>query len=369
MSEASIDTLMEHIQLWIEELGFAEFGISDINLESQSNALNSWLAAGYHGEMAWLEENNALRLNPSKLVEGTCRILSVRLNYLPEDTAPIENLKTSHKAYISRYALGRDYHKLMRKRLAKLGHKIEAYALQHKLHESPHTRAFVDSAPVIERTIAERADLGWVGKHTLVLNEEQGSWFFLGELFTNIPLPLSVKTRNDRCGTCKSCMQICPTDAFPEAYVLDASRCISYLTIEFDGIIPEEFREPIGNRIFGCDDCQLICPWNKTPSYTEESDFNPRHKLDNSDLLTLFAWSEVEFLKNTEGSAIRRTGYNNWLRNIAVALGNAEKDIRIVEALKFRRKNANEVLRVHIDWAIERQQSSRRRKRKIKRST
>lgn len=366
--DTAMQQLMQQIGIWVEELGFAEFGVSDIDLSANKNALINWLEQGHHGDMDWLSENIDFRLQPEKLVEGTCRIISVRLNYLPEDTAPVANLKNSTKAYISRYALGRDYHKLMRKRLAKLGKKIETFAHEHQLHQAPISRAFVDSAPVLERPIAEKAGLGWTGKHTLVLNAEQGSWFFLGELFTNIPLPLTTEAKANQCGDCKACMQICPTDAFPSEYELDARRCISYLTIEYDGVIPEEFREPIGNRIFGCDDCQLICPWNKVPTHTKEHDFQPRHQLSDIDLIELFNWSEETFLKRTEGSAIRRTGHQNWLRNIAIALGNAEKDIRIIETLKQKREHASALLIEHIDWAIERQLSSRRRKRKIKRA-
>ena len=366
MAADAIDKLMGYIETWAAELGFAEFGVSDLDLANERSSIESWLEKGYHGEMKWLAENTELRINPQVLVEGSLRIISVRLNYLPDDTAPIANLKESKRAYVSRYALGRDYHKLMRKRLAKLGARIEHFANEHKLVASPKTRAFVDSAPVLERPIAKKAGLGWVGKHTLVLNKNQGSWFFLGELFTNIPLPITQKTIEDGCGECSACMQICPTDAFTNAYELDARRCISYLTIEYDGVIPEEFREPIGNRIFGCDDCQLICPWNKTPTCTQEPDFSPRHQLDNITLLELFNWSESVFLENTQGSAIRRTGYRNWLRNIAIALGNAEKDLRILEALKQKKEQVDDVVKEHIDWAIERQLSPRRRKRKIK---
>lgn len=367
MHSSALQKLVDHIATWTTELGFSDFGITDLDLSSERQAYEKWLDKGHNGEMRWLNENVDKRLEPVRLVEGSSRVISVRLNYFPEDTAPIENLKQSDLAYISRYALGRDYHKLIRKRLVTLGKRIETFANEHAIEPAPHSRAFVDSAPVLERPLAEKAGLGWTGKHTLILNEEEGSWFFLGELFTNIPLPLSDKKHENRCGSCKACLQICPTDAFPSAYELDARRCISYLTIEFDGVIPEEFREPMGNRIFGCDDCQLICPWNKVPTHTTESDFQPRNNFTHSELIELFEWSEEEFLKRTEGSAIRRTGYNNWLRNIAIALGNAEKDLRIVEALKNKQERSDSILREHIDWALERQASSRRRKRKIKR--
>lgn len=362
----TIDSLMAHINDWVRELGFADFGVTDTDFSAEKPRFEAWLNNGYHADMAWIKENTELRFSPNKLLEGCTRILSVRMNYLPESSPPIEQLKRSEKAYISRYALGRDYHKLMRKRLATLGKRIEQFANEHKLVEAPHSRAFVDSAPVLERPIAEKAGTGWIGKHTLLLTEDQGSWFFLGELMTNIPLPPSNTRKENKCGDCKACLQICPTDAFPKPYVLDAGRCISYLTIEHKGAIPEEFREPMGNRIFGCDDCQLICPWNKVPTHTKENDFQPRHNLNDSDLIDLFNWTEEAFLKNTEGSAIRRTGYENWLRNIAIGLGNANSDEAIQQTLAARRETVSPMVQEHIDWALERQRNPRRRKRKIK---
>lgn len=292
---------------------------------------------------------------------GTLRVISVRMDYLPADTDQIQVLKSPEKAYVSRYALGRDYHKLIRKRLSILAKKIEAAA------PGAQQRAFVDSAPVMERPLAEKAGLGWVGKHTLVINAEAGSWFFLGEIMTNLPLPLSQQPQDNQCGDCIACLKVCPTDAFPRPYELDARRCISYLTIENKGPIPEEFREPMGNRVFGCDDCQAICPWNKFARPTQEDDFQPRHGLANSDLLTLFNWNEEQFLSRTEGSAIRRIGYERWLRNLAVGLGNAPSDPNIISALEQRLGTVSDLLDEHLQWALAQQrQPNRRRKRKIK---
>lgn len=363
----AINLLLHDISQWVTEFGFDDFGIADIDLSAEHEAHKQWLDARYNAGMGWIEENTDLRLYPEKLVPGTHRIISVRLNYLPSDTELVKQLKKHDEAYISRYALGRDYHKLMRKRLAQLGKKIEARALELGITPSANTRAFVDSAPVLERPLAEKSGLGWTGKHTLIINEKDGSWFFLGELFTNIPLPCNQETPVNQCGDCEACMQICPTDAFPKPYVLDASRCISYLTIEHKGSIPIEFREPMGNRIFGCDDCQLICPWNKYAKHTAENDFNPRHNLQSIELLTLFAWTEEEFLRKTEGSAIRRTGFENWQRNLSIALGNAPKQSAVIDALKEALTHCTSAtLKEHFEWAIMRQQSDIRRKRKIR---
>lgn len=358
--------LLSLLDQWVIEFGFSGYGISDMDVDSEKDAFNRWLDKQYNASMGWICENTEKRFSPESLVPGTCRVISLRLNYLPDTNPAINNLKDGSKAYISRYALGRDYHKLMRKRLAKLSKKIHSYALENALVQESKTRVFVDSAPVLERPLAEKAGIGWTGKHTLTLNKDDGSWFFLGEIFTNIPLPPTQSREENQCGTCDACMKICPTDAFPEPYVLDANRCISYLTIEHEGSIPVEFREPMGNRVFGCDDCQLICPWNGDPTHTKELDFQPRHKLNSIDLVELFNWTEDEFLSRTEGSAIRRAGYEKWQRNISIALGNAPKDIRITEALHAKRVAASEVLSEHIDWALERQETNTRRKRKIK---
>ncbi|WP_370979909.1 tRNA epoxyqueuosine(34) reductase QueG [Agaribacterium sp. ZY112] len=368
LSPKLYDNLLQQIHLWCKELGFNQCGVCDLDLSSEKHAFERWLSRNYHGEMAWLAENQDKRLDPPQLVPGSCRVISVRLNYLPADTQPIDNLKNSKQAYISRYALGRDYHKLMRKRLAKLAKNIEHYVEEHAEPDLAQGRAFVDSAPVLERPLAQKAGLGWTGKHSLLLNKDDGSWFFLGELFTNIPLPINEHEAKNQCGDCEACLKVCPTDAFIKPWVLDARRCISYLSIEHDGPIPEELRQAFGNRIYGCDDCQLICPWNKDAATTKESDFQPRSNLFAQELLELFNWTEAEFLKNTEGSAIRRAGYEKWQRNIAVALGNAEPDLRIDEALKQALGKVSPLVAEHINWALERQASGKRRKRKARNS-
>ena len=359
--------LAADIKRWGRELGFQQVGITDIDLSHEESRLQDWLAQGYQGTMAWLAAHGNKRSRPAELVPGTVRVISVRMNYLPGDTQQIRILKDPTKAYISRYTLGRDYHKLIRKRLGQLAQRIDA-ALPADFpgKGEVQNRAFVDSAPVMERPLAEKAGLGWTGKHTLILNSEAGSWFFLGEIFTFLPLPMDQPDQPNRCGDCTACLKVCPTDAFPQPYVLDARRCISYLTIENPGAIPEEFREPMGNRVFGCDDCQAICPWNKYAQPTQETAFLPRHGLADSDLLTLFNWSETEFLTYTEGSAIRRVGYEGWLRNLAVGLGNAPSDPQIISALELKRPQVSVMVQEHIDWALAQQaQPRRRRKRKI----
>jgi epoxyqueuosine reductase len=362
--------LATDIKRWGRELGFQQVGITDIELGEQEARLQEWLAKGYHGSMEWLATHGNKRSRPAELVPGTVRVISVRMDYLPGDTQQIKILKDSTKAYISRYALGRDYHKLIRKRLSQLALQIDA-ALppDHPGKGELINRAFVDSAPVMERPLAEKAGLGWTGKHTLIINSRAGSWFFLGEIFTYLPLPIDLPEQPNQCGECTACLKVCPTDAFPRPYELDARRCISYLTIENKGAIPEEFREPMGNRVFGCDDCQAICPWNKYAQFSGETAFLPRHGLADSDLVDLFNWSEEEFLANTEGSAIRRIGYEGWLRNLAVGLGNAPSDERIIAALTERRNQVSAMVGEHIDWALTQQaQSNKRRKRKITRS-
>lgn len=358
-------TLAAQIPAWAAELGFAEVGIADTNLSAEHPRVKAWLERRYHGDMMWLEQNLAKRLQPELLHPGTLRVISARMNYAAVTTGDIAVLKNPSKAYVSRYALGRDYHKLVRKRLAKLGLRISAFAQAH----APSLRAFVDSAPVLERPLAAKAGLGWVGKHSLLLNRD-GSWFFLGELLTNLPLPVNQQTVANACGSCDACLKVCPTDAFPKPYVLDARRCISYLTIEYEGVIPEEFREVMGNRVFGCDDCQAICPWNKFAKATDENDFKPRHGLDDSELLALFNWDEATFLQRTEGSPLRRIGYDLWLRNLAIGLGNAPADEAIIAALYARRSTVPELVGVHIDWALARQlKPTRSRRRKLKNTT
>ena len=365
--------LAEQVHEWGRELGFQQVGITDVDLGKHREHLQTWLDNRYHGEMQWMETHQDLRNDPAQLVPDTVRIISARMDYLPENPQHIQILKQPDKAYISRYALGRDYHKLIRKRLATLAKKLEQRythlaAEHHWPLDTISQRPFVDSAPVLEKAVAEKAGLGWIGKHTLVLNKGAGSWFFLGEVLTNIPLPINKIVAENKCGDCTACLKVCPTDAFVAPYTLDATRCISYLTIELKASIPEEFREPIGNRVFGCDDCQAICPWNKYAKHTEENDFSPRHQLQNSDLVTLFTWTEEEYLKNTEGSAIRRIGYERWLRNLAVGLGNAPKSQAIVNALIQRENHPSEMVQEHVKWAIERQKSTKKSKRKIKRT-
>ncbi len=340
--------LKDKIQQWGRELGFQQIGIADTDLSVAEAALKAWLEAGYQGQMEWMAAHGHKRYRPAELEPGTLRVISARMDYLPPDTAPVKMLQEKDKAYVSRYALGRDYHKLIRKRLATLAAKIRA-----EVGDSELARAFVDSAPVMEKPLAAKAGLGWQGKHTLVLNREAGSWFFLGEIYTDIPLPVD-EPGEDHCGKCKACITVCPTDAIVAPYQLDARRCISYLTIEHDGSIPEELRPGIGNRIFGCDDCQLMCPWNRFAQFTSEGDFHPRHQLENSDLVTLFLWDEATFLRCTEGSPIRRAGYQRWLRNLAVALGNGPASAEAIGALRSRRDDPSELVREHVNWALHR---------------
>jgi len=363
----SLELLAEKIHQWGQEQGFQQIAITDTDLTGERERLDAWLDSGYHGDMTWIEERKAMRLDPQQLLPGTQRVIIARINYLPEDTQPIKVLKSPDKAYISRYSLGRDYHKLVRKRLAIIAENLRREAEKLLDTGDIQQRPFVDSAPVLERPLAEKAGLGWVGKNTLVIHPEAGSWFFLGEIFTNLPLPLSSASVANRCGDCTACLKVCPTDAFTQPYELDARRCISYLTIENKGAIPVEFREAIGNRIYGCDDCQSICPWNKYATPTEEGDFQPRHGLHDSDLLALFNWDEKTFLKHTEGSAIRRIGYQSWLRNLAVALGNSPHSQSTIDALEKKRPEASAMVAEHIDWALAQQRiTNRRRQRKIK---
>jgi len=347
-TQINYQELAEKIKLWGQELGFSQVGFSDIDLSSHEQALTQWLENNYHGEMDYMEKHGLMRARAQELVEGTTRVISVRMDYLPTNAKFARTLKKKDHAYISRYALGRDYHKLIRKRLKQLGDKISDYC------ESFNFRPFVDSAPILERPLAEKAGLGWVGKHSLLINKSAGSWFFLGELLVDIPLPTNEKSTNE-CGNCVSCIKICPTQAIVAPYVVDARRCISYLTIELRDAIPEEFRPLIGNRIYGCDDCQLICPWNKFAKLTAEDDFSPRQSLDEVELLTLFNWDEQSFLAKTEGSPIRRIGFQSWQRNIAVAIGNAPYSEKNIVALKHNLHHAQAMVAEHIEWAIAQQ--------------
>jgi epoxyqueuosine reductase len=342
--------LSQNIKHWGKSIGFQDVRVSSCDNSIAFKHLKQWLDKKYHGEMGYMENNLSLRQNPARLHAGTLRIISARLNYASSVKLNKKTLLDKQKAYISQYALGRDYHKVIRKKLKQLGQKIN--------QEVPHNyRAFTDSAPILERAYAEQAGLGWIGKNTMLINKQAGSYFFLGELLTNIPLPIDQATTQSHCGSCRACIDICPTQAIIAPNQLDARRCISYLNIEYKGSIPVELRSKMGNRIVGCDDCQLICPWNKFTKITEENDFLPRNELDASDLIKLFAWTEQEFLQKTEGSAIRRIGYTCWLRNIAVALGNAPPSQNTIDVLSRQKDHPNSLVREHVDWALTQQQA------------
>ena len=357
---SSIDfaALAGQIKQWGRELGFQQLGITDTDLTADEAHLLRWLKHQQHGEMAYMQSHGTKRSRPDELVPGTVRIISVRLDYWPGQASDAQQiLEDPLQAYLSRYALGRDYHKVLRKRLQRLAIRIEK-------ETGPFGyRVFVDSAPVLEKALAEKAGLGWIGKHSNLLNRRAGSWFFLGEIYTDLPLPLDTPAEN-HCGDCVRCIDACPTGAIVGPYRVDARRCISYLTIELRGSIPEELRPLMGNRIYGCDDCQLVCPWNRFAQPSEEADFAPRHGLDTASLLQLFSWSEQEFLRRTEGSAIRRTGYDGWLRNIAVALGNARpqnapEHEAVLAALGARQDDPSPMVREHVEWALARHLETR----------
>ena len=340
--------LTDQIKLWGRELGFQQLGVSATELSAHEAHLVNWLDHGHHGEMDYMARHGTKRSRPAELVPGTIRVISARLNYLPvTETDSEQVLQSPNLAYISRYALGRDYHKVLRKRLQRLAKRIADVIGPFGY------RVFVDSAPVLEKAIAENAGLGWIGKHTNLINRHAGSWFFLGELYTDLPLPVDTQV-NNHCGNCDACLRVCPTHAIIAPYRLDARRCISYHTIELRGPIPLEFRSAIGNRIFGCDDCQLVCPWNRFARTTELQDFKIRHGLDRVSLLDLFKWTEEAFLQRTEGSALRRVGYQGWLRNIAVGLGNAPSSDSIINGLKRRLHDTSELVREHVLWALDR---------------
>ena len=352
LSTQSLSELGNKIKTWGLSLGFDAVGFSDTELTEAENHLSSWLAEKKHGSMFYMEKHGQKRTRPKKLVPGTLRIISVRMNYYPPNcTDALQVLNNFELAYISRYSLGRDYHKVLRQKLKKL-----TAFIQNEIGPFGY-RVFVDSAPVMEKSIAEKAGLGWIGKHSNLLSRDAGSWFFLGEIYVDIPLEPDDKA-SSHCGDCNNCINDCPTQAIVAPYRVDARRCISYLTIENKQAIPIEFRKAMGNRIYGCDDCQLVCPWNRFGETTQETDFAIRHQLDNVTLLELFTWDEKTFLKNTEGSAIRRIGYQSWTRNIAVALGNSTapaKSKAIILALRNKHQTSNELVREHIEWAIEQQ--------------
>ncbi|MDH3589689.1 MAG: tRNA epoxyqueuosine(34) reductase QueG [Gammaproteobacteria bacterium] len=338
--------LTRRIRKWAKDLGFQQTGICGVDLRDDEKALEQWLALEYHGEMSYMARHGRRRSRPAELRPGTVSVVSVRMDYLPSDAADPETvLNNPDSAYISRYALGRDYHKVMRRRLQRLADRIG-----DEVGEFGY-RVFVDSGPVLEKPLARNAGLGWIGKHTNLINRSAGSYFFLGELLTDLPL-VADQPATEHCGSCRSCIDVCPTDAIVGPFELDARRCISYLTIEMRGSIPEALRPHIGNRIFGCDDCQLVCPWNKFARTTGETDFAPRHGLDAATLIELFAWTEEQFLARTAGSPIRRIGYECWLRNIAVALGNAPGRAETVAALRTRASHASPLVREHVGWAL-----------------
>ncbi|MFT4257578.1 MAG: tRNA epoxyqueuosine(34) reductase QueG [Pseudoxanthomonas sp.] len=345
---ADLVTLAARVRGLAREFGFQHCGISGVELDEDETRLREWLARGLHGTMAWMAAHGDRRSRPAELVPGTLRVISVGLDYgRRDDDEAWATLANGERAYVARYALGRDYHKLMRNRLQRLADRIA-----EEIGPFGH-RVFVDSAPVLERALARNAGLGWIGKHTCLIDRDGGSWFFLGEIYVDLPLPVD-EAATAHCGTCTRCIDVCPTQAIVAPYKLDARRCISYLTIEHAGAIPEEMRAPMGNRIFGCDDCQLVCPWNKFAKKTDEPDFRARNDLDTATLPQLFAWSESEFLTRTEGSAIRRSGHERWLRNIAVALGNAPGTPEVLAALASRRDDESPLVREHVAWALAR---------------
>ena len=336
------------IRALAQTLGFQAMGVASVDLEADGARLRAWTALGRHGEMDYMQRHGSKRWTPAELVPGTLSVISVRMDYWPGDIAdPMAILQQADLAYVSRYALGRDYHKLLRARLQKLADAIAA-----RIGDFGY-RVFVDSAPVLEKPLARNAGLGWIGKHTNLIAREAGSYFFLGEIYTDLPLPADDPV-DDHCGSCRRCLDACPTGALPAPYQIDARRCISYLTIELDGPIPLALRPMLGNRIYGCDDCQLVCPWNKYAHLAGEPDFRARHGLDASSLITLFAWDEPTFLARTEGSAIRRIGHRRWLRNIAIALGNGPASATAIDALNARTAHPDETVREAVRWALQR---------------
>jgi epoxyqueuosine reductase len=344
-ADIDLSTLARRVKALAAEFGFQRCGIADVELGADETHLRDWLAQGLHGSMRWMSDHGDKRSRPAELVPGTLRVISVGLDYGRDPEEAWATLDDGERAYVARYALGRDYHKLMRNRLQTLADRIAA-----EIGPFGH-RVFVDSAPVLERALARNAGLGWIGKHTCLIDRDGGSWFFLGELYVDLALPIDPPA-SAHCGTCTRCIDICPTQAIIAPYRLDARRCIAYLTIEHEGSIDEDLRPLIGNRIFGCDDCQLICPWNKFAQRTDEPDFRVRNDLDKATLAELFAWGEEEFLQRTAGSPIRRSGHARWLRNLAIALGNAPTTPEVIGALESRRHIDDAVVREHVEWAL-----------------
>ena len=347
---SELGNLSSSIKRWGRELGFQAVGIADADLSTAEPRLLEWLGQGWHGEMEYMARHGTLRARPAELKPGTLRVISCRMDYLNDSSQGLD--EDADKAGIARYARGRDYHKVLRDRLQKLCDRIAAEIGGFGY------RVFTDSAPVMEVELAARAGIGWRGKHTLLLSRDAGSWFFLGEIYCDIALPVDAPEKN-HCGTCERCIEICPTQAIRGPYQLDARRCISYLTIEHKSAIPEELRPLIGNRVYGCDDCQLVCPWNRFAQPTDEKDFQPRNGLDRATLLELFAWSEEEFDQRLQGSPIRRIGYERWLRNLAVGLGNAPTSLPVVAALRSRADHPSALVREHVRWALSRHEGTR----------
>ncbi len=339
--------LAAQIKIWGRELGFSAVGIAGVDLGDAEAGLKAWTDAGFHGEMDYMAAHGSKRARPDELIPGTRSVIAVRMDYLPQAADAALTLGEPRRAYISRYALGRDYHKVLRNRLQKLAERIA------ETTKDLAFRGFTDSAPVLEVELARRAGLGWRGKHTLLLSREAGSWYFLGELFTNLPLPPDTPS-SDHCGDCTACISACPTGAIVAPYRVDARRCISYLTIELKTAIPAELRPLIGNRVYGCDDCQLGCPWNRFAQATREEDFAVRNGLDSASLVDLFAWGEDEFDSRLSGSAIRRIGHERWLRNLAVGLGNAPSSPEVIAALRSREQHPSDLVKEHVAWALKR---------------
>ena len=353
LSAEQLRQLAALIKQWGRELGFQQVGITDTDLNDHEAHLTNWLDKGYHGEMGFMAKHGTKRTRPDELEPGTRRVISVRMDYLPAEVESAKVLGQPSRAYVSRYALGRDYHKLMRKRLAQLAKHIEQEVGKFGF------RAFVDSAPVMERALAQKAGLGWFGKNAMLLNPKAGSLFFLGELYTDLPLPVDAPFEQEHCGSCSACRTACPTGAIVDDKVVDSRKCISYLTIELHGAIPVEYRRAMGNRVYGCDDCQLVCPFTRFTKITQEEDFSPRHDLDRASLIALFSWGEEEFLDKTAGSPIRRIGYERWLRNLAVGLGNAPWSDAVEAALWARRAYPSALVREHVAWALDEQRHKR----------
>ena len=345
-----LELLKNKIIEWGDELGFDGVGFTDIDLKEDETHLLNWLENKFHGEMHYMEKHGVKRSQPDKLMPGTVRVISFRMNYLQDNTYDSKKvLENKNLAYISRYALGKDYHSEMRDRLHTIAKKINQEVDGFKY------RAFVDSAPVLEKAIGQKSGLGWIGKNTLLINKKNGSYFFLGEIYTNIDFDIDKKSKNF-CGQCSECIDKCPTNAIISPHVLDAKKCIAYLTIELKGSIPNEYRDSIGNRIFGCDDCQLVCPWNRFSEETRIEEFTHKHELDSPTLISLFNWTEKEFKENTKNTPINRISYFQWLRNISIGLGNAKKNSNIIQILKSKKDNITDpILNEHIDWAIKKQ--------------